>query len=118
MRAVYETLDGRMFHDVHEAEKHEKEVLACVKMWNWGKERTTDTAEARVVYLTGESAGAYFKAMMRANPAETCNDYIHNLDTWFDDEDNGWFYWDGSADTYRYIDSDIVDLLISANHEI
>ena len=116
MKTVYETLDGKVFHDAHEAEKHENEILSCVNMWNWEKERTTDTSQARVVHLVGDDAGAYFKAMMRANPKEDWGDC--DIDSWFDDEDTGWFYWDEYAETYRHIDSQIVDLLIRANHEI
>lgn len=116
MRTVYETLDGKVFRDAHEAEIHENEILSCVNMWNWQKERTTDTAQARVVLLTGDGAGAYFKAMMRANPDENWDDHLYDI--WFDDEDTGWFYWDEYAEAYRYIDFEIVDLLIHANHEI
>jgi len=85
-------------------------------MWGWDKEPTTDTSKARVILLTGDGAGAYFKAMMRTNPDENWDE--RDYDTWFDDEDTGWFYWDEYAETYRYIDSEIVDLLIRANHEI
>lgn len=116
MKTVYETLDGEIFHDAHEAEKHEEEVLSCVTMWNWQNERTTDTSQARVVLLTGDNAGAYFKAMMRANPDECWDDC--DIDSWFDDADRGWFYWDECSVTYRYIDSGIVELLIHANNDI
>ena len=116
MKTVYETLDGKHFGEIADAEKHEAQLLKQVKMWDWAKEPTTNTAQARVVHLMGESAGAAFKTMVQANSEETVS--IEQMDEWFDDEDTGWFYWDEYTEIYRYIDSEIVDVIIAANHQI
>ena len=114
MQTVYRTLDGAIFFEAPEAEKHEQKLLAKVKMWNWSNDPTTDTAQARVVHLIGEGAGAAFKAMVEANDDEQfviSNEHI-------DDEDTGWFYWDEYGETYRYIDSEVIDCFIAATHQI
>jgi hypothetical protein len=112
MKVVYQTVDGHCFDERECAQEHEDRVLKHVRMWNWEKKPTTDTSQARVVYLVGEHAGAYFKAMIQANPNE-CGAADSCFDT-IDDEDNGWFYWDEYAETYRFIDDDIVDTFIIA----
>lgn len=113
MQTVYKTLDGQIFEDTLEAQKHEEHLLQCVKMWNWVNERTTNTVQARLLHLTGEDAGKMFKAMVAANREE------HEFaDDQFDDEDNGWFYFDEYASKYRYLDREVVDAIIHATHEI
>ena len=114
MQTVYRTLDGKIFFEAHEAEKHEQKLLEKVKMWDWNKNPTTDTTQARVVHLIGEQAGAAFKAMVEANEEEQ---FIIS-DEHIDDEDTGWFYWDEYGEAYRYIDTEIIDCFIAANHQI
>ena len=114
MRTIYETLDGKTFGDIADAEKHERALLEQVQMWDWNKNRTENTAQARLIHLTGDRAGEKLRDMMEHNPDEY---EIVSPDV-IDDEDCGWFYWDEYAETYRYIDSDIIDLLIAANHQI
>ena len=114
MKTVYETLDGKHFSEVADAEAHETGILSQVEMWDWDKERTVNTALAAVVHLSGEGAGAIFRAMQQANPDE----YEVAPENVIDDEDTGWFYWDEYEETYRYIDPSIVNILIAANHQI
>jgi hypothetical protein len=114
MRTLYETLDGTTFGDITDAEKHERALLEQVQMWDWNKNRTENTAQARLIRLTGEGAGAMLRAMMANNPDE----YETLSPDQIDDNDNGWFYWDEYGEQYRYIDSEIIDLIIAANHQI
>ena len=114
MKTVYQTLDGKTFSELADAEQHEAQLLSQVSMWNWDKDRTTDTSMACVLHLTGDNAGAIFRAMQQANPM----DYTLTSEEEIDDEDNGWFYWDEYSERYRYLDHDIIDVLIAANHEI
>lgn len=101
MKTIYETLDGNVFTELADAEKHEQDLLSKVKMWDANSLSTTDTSHAMVVHLAGEYAGAIFKSMILANPAEHVDDDL--LDCWVDDEDTGWFFWDEYAESYRYI---------------
>lgn len=114
MKTVYQTLDGEIYEELADATAHEEQVKAQVVMWNWNKERTTNTACARLIHLTGDNAGALLRKMQKANPEE----YLVTPEEEIDDEDNGWFYYDEYAEQYRYIDPDIINLIIAANHEI
>lgn len=114
MQQIWQTLDGETFTDSFEAEKHERQILSQVKMWDWDKESTTDTSRARLVYLSGDKAGAIFAAMIDANDKEYAPLNTDQIDT----DDTGWFYWDDFEDCYRYIDDSIVNILIAANHQI
>lgn len=113
METVYKTLDGKLFKQSADAAMHEKKILEQVKMWNWNEEPTTDTAQARVVHLIGENAGGIFTDMIAANEYDQVE--TGNM---FDVGDTGWYFWDEYEETYRYIDSAIVDILIAANHQI
>ena len=115
MQTVYGTIDGKVFNEISDAAKHEQAVLAQVKMWDWENDRTIDTSNARVVHLIGNGAGKMFKDMIASNPNDWQNAAVGDT---IEDDDNGWFYWDEYNDTYRYIDSEIVDCLIAANHQI
>ena len=110
MQIVYQTIDGAYFGEQENAQKHEENVLKCVRMWDWYNRPTTDTSQARVVHLVGDHAGAYFKAMVQVNPSE-CEEIDSSI---IDDEDIGWFYWDECAETYRFIDEDIVNTIVAA----
>ncbi len=114
METVYRTLDGKIFTEAADAEQHEQEILEKVKMWDWNENPTTDTSHARVIHLVEPGSGAIFKAMVAANSEE----YDLIADDIMDDEDYGWFYWDEYDERYRYIDKEIVDILIAANHQI
>lgn len=114
MKTVYQTLDGKTFGELADAEQHEAQVLAQVAMWNWDNERTTNTAYARLIHLTGDGAGRVFRSMQIANPEE----YNPVSPEEIDDEDCGWFYWDEYAEKYRYLDQEVIDAIIHANHEI
>ena len=114
MKTVYQTLDGEIYAELADATAHEEQVKQQVAMWDWDKERTTNTAHARLIHLAGDNAGAMLRKMQGVNPEE----YSITPEDEIDDDDTGWFYWDEYAETYRYIDSEIVDLLIRANHEI
>ena len=114
MRTKYETLDGHLFNDSYEAEKHEAAILKQVRMWDFNKNPTILTHRAAVVHLTGEGAGAIFRAMVAANEEEL----LPLEPSIIDDDDAGWFYWDEYSDTYRYIDPNIIDIFIAANHQI
>ena len=114
MKTVYQTLDGEIYAELADATAHEEQVKEQVSMWDWEKNRTINTAQARLIHLTGDNAGALLRKMQKANPEE----YSITPEDEIDDEDNGWFYYDEYAEQYRYIDPDIIDLLIAANHEI
>lgn len=114
MEQAYRTIDGQFFRDAQIAAEHEEQVLSQVKMWNWNKEPTIDTAQAALIHLSGDGAGALFRAMVDANDIEY--DTVSPED--IDDEDTGWFYWDEFADHYRYIDEQIANIIIAANHQI
>lgn len=114
MKVKYQTIDGRIFCEPADAEAHEQEILQKVQMWNWEKERTNNTACAKVVHLIGDGAAVIFKAMVQANE----EDWMSIDDSVIDDEDTGWFYWDEYAETYRYIDSDLIDIFVAATHQI
>lgn len=111
METVYRTLDGKIFRDSADAAMYEQQILAQVKMWNWDKNPTNDTSQARVIHLIGAQAGAIFKAMVAANEFET--DEISDSD--IDDDDTGWFYWDEFQECYCCIDDEIIDTIIAAN---
>ena len=83
-------------------------------MWDWNKNRTTDTSRALLIHLTGPDAGAVLRAMQKANPEE----YAITPEEEIDDDDNGWFYYDEYAERYCYLDSELIDLIIAATHEI
>lgn len=114
MKTVYKTLDGEIFEELADATAHEEQLKEQVVMWDWNKERTTNTAYARLIHLTGDNAGAVLRAMQKANPDE----YNITPEDEIDDEDNGWFYYDEYAERYCYLDSELIDLIIAANHEI
>ena len=114
LKTVYQTLDGEIYAELADATAHEEQVKEQVSMWDWEKNRTINTAQARLIHLTGDNAGALLRKMQKANPEE----YSITPEDEIDDEDNGWFYYDEYAEQYRYIDPDIIDLLIAANHEI
>ena len=113
MTQVWKTLDGAIFYDELDAAKHEQAILQQVEMYGWEKEKTSDAADARLIHLSGEGAGAIFKAMVRENVAESVSE--EELQEWMKDEDTGWFYWDEYDECYRYLDPQIVDLIVFAN---
>lgn len=114
MGIKYRTLDGRLFDEAADAEMHAQSILKQVKMWDWNENPTTNTAQARLVHLIGEGAAHIFKTMVMANS----DDYMEIDDSVIDDADSGWFYWDEYTETYRYIDEQIINILIAANHQI
>ena len=115
MKQVWKTLDGELFEDSLDAQRHEEEIKQQVRMWNRKHDKTEDTTEAIVVHLSGKTAAKIFLAMIDENPdemgdaSESCG---------IQEEDDGWFYWDDCAEHYRWIDDDIVDIFIAANHQI
>ena len=115
MTQVWKTLDGAIFYDELDAAKHEQAILQQVEMYGWEKRKTADTANARLVHLSGEGAGAIFKTMARENVAEFATQ--EEIEDWMGDEDTGWFYWDEFSDCYRYLDQRIVDPIIFANQK-
>ena len=114
MKQLWQTLDGETFTDSLAAEKHERQILSQVKMWDWENNPTTNTETARLVHLSGEGAGAIFAAMIDANEQE----YEPLNKDHIDVDDTGWFYWDEFDGHYRYIDDSIVNLIIAANPQI
>lgn len=114
MKTVYQTLDGKTFGELADAQEHESQILEQVAMWDWEKNRTVNTAQARLIHLTGDNAGALLRKMQENNPEE----YSITPEEEIDDEDNGWFYYDEYAERYCYLDSELIDLIIAANHEI
>ena len=84
-------------------------------MFNRSGERTDDTCDAFVVHLTNEDAAGRFLAMIQSNPNES-QDAADKCGVFEDDW--GWYYWDEFEEHYRWIDEDIVNALIAANHQI
>ena len=112
MKTIYETLDGSHFTDALDAEKHEKEILQQVKMWDRTKAPTNDTRNAYVINLIGKSAAKIFLNMVNNNPYEIADSGSCGIE----EEDTGWFYWDDGTERYRWIDEDVINVLIAANH--
>ena len=115
MKQVWKTFDGELFEEVADATAHEEAIKQQVRMWNRKHDRTEDTSEGIVVHLSGKTAAKIFLAMMDENPEDIdgASDSCGIVE-----EDEGWFYWDDCAEHYRWIDEDIVDILIAANHQI
>lgn len=115
MQTVYRTLDGQIFTEPADAEKHERFINGIVKMYNRRGDRAYDTSMCVVVQLIGPEAAGVFRKMIESNP----EDYIlEDFECQICEEDTGFFYWDDMAERFRWIDDDIVNALIAATHQI
>lgn len=96
MKQVWQTLDGRMFGDATDAEKHEREILNCVKMFDPDGNPTTDTTQAVAVCLTDIHSADIFIDMVKHNEFDGIHRGIFS-------EDIGVFFWDDYESKYRFI---------------
>lgn len=115
MKTRYQTLDGELFNEAADATMHEEAILSHVHMWDRKGNITSDTTEA-VLLLLSENvlAGKTFKKMVTANEKDVLGEDIEDM---FDDKDTGWFYWDEFCDTYRCIDTNIINIVASIINE-
>lgn len=107
MITLYKTMDGKMFRDPFEAQKHEGKIDATVRMWDWQNHPTTDANTARVVYLKGEKAAQCFISMCEDGGGQVPETYE------IGEGDEGWYYWDEGAEQYHWLDPDIIKCLIA-----
>ena len=104
MKQTWKTIDGALFGDATDAEKHEREVRDRCRMWDREGTPTDDTSNAFIVHLVGDNAGEVFLNIAKAQEAEY---YCEGIEP----DISGWFLWDEGYETYRWIDSDTVAAL-------
>ena len=96
MKQVWQTLDGKVFGDATDAEKHEREILDRVRMFDPNGNPTTDTAQAVAICLTDLGSAEIFIDMVRYNDFDGVHSGIYP-------EDTGVFFWDEFSDEYRFV---------------
>ena len=107
MEIIYRTLDGKEFKDESAAQHHENSLFGGVKMWNRRGQLVEETNNAVVLYLANEVANTAFFAI--ANQQGDVN--IRGLEP---GEDYGFFVWDECCDEYRWVDEELLRVLIEA----
>lgn len=104
MKQVWQTIDGALFSDATDAEKHEREVHNRCRMWDGEGDPTEDVMNAIVLHLKGEAAGSIFIDIAKAQGAQN---YLGDIE----EDTHGWFIWDEGYETYRWIDPDTLTAL-------
>lgn len=99
MKRVWQTVDGKVFTDQLDAEKHERDMLQGITMWDWNGDHTKDCGNAMIVRLVGKNAAHNFKLINN-------NDYdsMPISDKEIGDEDEGIWFWDEYEECYHPID--------------
>lgn len=113
MKQVWQTIDGKTFTDQLDAAKHEKEMLQGITMWDWDGDHVDECGNAMIVRLIGESAAHAFKQL-------NANDYdsVPVSDAEITDGEEGIWFWDEYADTYRSITPKVIRALSKVLSEI
>lgn len=104
MKKVWQTIDGALFGDATDAEKHEREVRDRCRMWDGEGNPTEDVMNAIILHLKGEMAGAVFIDIAKAQGAQ---DFLGGID----EDISGWFMWDESREEYILVDTDLLAAL-------
>lgn len=104
MKQVWQAIDGALFGDAADAEKHEREIRDRCRMWDGEGNPTDDVMNAIILHLKGEAAGAIFVNIAKAQGAQ---DYLGGIE----EDISGWFMWDESYETYRWVDPDTLAAL-------
>ena len=104
MKQVWQTIDGALFGDATDAEKHEREIRDRCRMWEKDGTPTDIALNAFIVHLIGDNAGQIFLDIAKAQDSE---DYCEGIEP----DISGWFLWDEGYETYRWIDPDTIAAL-------
>lgn len=105
MKQVWKTIDGEIFADALDAEKHENDIMASVEMWDKDGNRTTETDAAMVVHLVDSTSYDTFIALCKEQEG------LVPTDKEMCSEDIGWWIWSCIAETYFPLDPDEMSLI-------
>ncbi len=105
MQIIYRAFDGKEFDNELACQHHELHLHQGIIMLNTNNERVYETSRAFLVWLKDEEANLAFHAMARA---EGDND----VNSIYEGEDHGLFYWDEGYGQYRWLDTDLINGII------
>lgn len=102
MEQVWRTVDGSFFKEAADAQKHEKEVLSNINMYDLEGKRTESTDHAYAVFLPNDNSATIFRSLLAANSEDPATyDRV-------EEEDTGWYYWDDCEEIWRFISRNAV----------
>lgn len=113
MRQVWQAIDGQVFTDSFDAQKHENEILQGITMWDWDGEQVNECATAMIVRLVGEEAASNFK---KCNAAD--EDSVPVSDKEISNGDEGIWFWDEYSERYIPIELKTIKALSKVLSEI